>query len=242
MSESNCEGFEIVIEMRHHAAADAAAFARLDAHLAGCTSCRAYERLAGRSDEALRRRTEAADGSMDWNGLLRRMSTARRNFLYSGVLAAALWSVIIGVLWLAHSGALKIRVLEPLPRILPVLIPFTLFGVAVHAGLILWALSRRSAFRGHASAPALLAAYRRDLGLSVRLGTWSVGAVLLLIPFIAYRWSRWRGPLDAEAVFSLLCQSSVIGLSIYFYVVRRPRLLREDSELSHFDGDVGGTP
>ena len=242
MSESSCEGFEIVIEMRRHAAADAAAFARLDAHLAGCESCRSYERFVVGSDEALRRRTEAADGSMDWDGLLRRMSSARRNFLYSGVLAAALWSVIIGVLWLAHSGDLKIRILEPLPRTLPVLIPFTIFGVGVHAGLIVWALRRRSAFRAHASAPTLLAAYRRDLALSVRLGTWSFGAVVLLLPFIAYRWSRWRGPLDPEAVFSLLCQCSVIGLSIYFYFVRRPRLLREDSELARFDGNVGGTP
>src|SRR5688572_25440828 len=49
----DCDDFEIEIEMRAAGALDADAITRLDLHLAGCASCRAWQAQARRLDDAL---------------------------------------------------------------------------------------------------------------------------------------------------------------------------------------------
>lgn len=240
MSRNPCEEFEITIEMRRHGAADAAALVRLDAHLLSCEACRSYERLAGGTDEALQRRTGEAESRMDWKGLRRKVSAGRENFVHAGFFAAALWSVVLGILWLVRFGALKTRIFDPLPQVLPVLVLLTTFGLGMPACWILWVLDRRRTLRKLASPEAVLSAYRRDIGKWLRVNTWVFRCVLLLVPVLVFQWLRWRGPLDGHAAFSLLCQICLVGLNLYLYLVQRPRLLREDAELSRFDTPPDG--
>ncbi len=235
MSENPCDGFEVAIEMRRHGAADPEASRRLDAHLAACERCQAYQELAGGSDEALRRRAGDADHRMDWDALLRRITAGRRGAFRAALLGAALWSALLGGLWLARWGSRGVPFLDPLPRVLPVLVALTLFGVALNAARLLGAWERRRALDGIGSATDALGAYRRDLRRTLRLGSWACALTLALIPAAAWRWSRFEGPFDAHALVTLLGQSGLLAVTMIFLFVRRPRLLREDAELARFE-------
>jgi hypothetical protein len=240
MNENPCDGFEIAIERRRHGAGDAGASRGLDAHLAGCERCRAYERLAGGSEEALRQRAGDAVTRMDWEGLRRKVTAGRENVVRAATFAAALWAALLAVLWLARSGALPSGFLDPLPRVLPALVVLTIFGVGVHAGWLAWAVARRRGLRRLASTQAVLFARRADIGRWLRTSTASFCLALVLMPAIVVQWSRRRAPFDAHAAFSLLCELLVIGLNLYLFFVHRPRVLREDAELARFDAGGDG--
>jgi hypothetical protein len=235
MSEKPCDGFEVAIEMRRHGAADPEASRRLDAHLAGCGRCQAYEELAGGSDEALRRRTGDAGHRMDWDGLLGRISAGRRGAFRAAQLGAALWAALLACLWLARSGFLSVPFLDPLPRALPVLVTLTFFGVFLNGARVVASWERRRELDELGSASDVLGAHRRDLRRSLRLGRWASLLTLILIPAAAWRWSRFHGPFDAHALVTLLGQLGLLAVVALFFFVRRPRLQREDAELARFD-------
>jgi hypothetical protein len=65
MTDSGCEGFEIAIEMRLHGAAQAETSNRLAAHLQGCATCRAFERLGAETETRLRADAEEANVKVD---------------------------------------------------------------------------------------------------------------------------------------------------------------------------------
>lgn len=94
---NGCDDFEIAIEQRRAGVLDAAAVARLDAHLAGCPGCAAYRDVA----TAL---TVRAPDSLDWNRLTqqmsRRIANARRQFwihLLSIPVMAAVFAPFFGI-------------------------------------------------------------------------------------------------------------------------------------------------
>lgn len=62
----DCERYEIEIGMRQHGALDPAEEARLDAHLAGCASCRTFATAGGDIDSALKRHAEVDAAAVDW--------------------------------------------------------------------------------------------------------------------------------------------------------------------------------
>ena len=235
MNENPCDGFEIAIEMRRHGASDEDASTRLDGHLAGCEGCRAYEELARGSDDALRRRAGDADQHMDWEGLTRRMAAGRRFAQLAALAAAALWTVLLGALWLARSGAVRLPFLDPLPRVLPVLAALTIFGMAVNAGRVFRAIERRREFEEIGSPTVRLATYRRDLRRALRLSQWACLLTVFLIPAAAWRWTRFQGPFDAHALVTLLGQVGLLAVALLLFFVRRPRLQREDAELARFE-------
>ena len=240
MIERPCDGYEIAIEMRRHGAADEEASRRLDAHLEGCDRCRAYERLASGSDEALRGRTGDVAARVDWDGLRRRVTAGSQNAQRAALLGSALWAVLLGGLWLDRAAVAKVPFLEPLPQVLPVLVALTLFGIVLNAGRVLQALDRQRELEEAGSTTLFLATYRRELGRALRLGRWACGLTLLLMPLAAWRWSRFHGPFDTHARVALLGQLGLLGLALLLFFVRRPRLQREDAELARFEAGAGG--
>src|SRR5512138_1511470 len=61
-----CEEHEIAIEKRRHGALAAADTAALDAHLASCAACRAFEATSRRTEDAMAAMASEALGEVDW--------------------------------------------------------------------------------------------------------------------------------------------------------------------------------
>lgn len=104
----SCEKFEIEIGMRQHGALDAAEEAALDAHLAGCESCRAFAAEAGGFETALKRRAEEEVKQVDWERLLRGVRALRTNYRLK-LWLAPLFLLQVPLIFLIGMGQLPPR-------------------------------------------------------------------------------------------------------------------------------------
>lgn len=220
MNEDACQGFEIAIEMWRHGAAQAETSRRLDAHLQGCASCRAFERLGAETETRLRADAEEAKRRVD----LERLRARGRRMIRSR------WSDT-GAFFLLASIALAARVaqrvtgaehgemgLEPVMAILFLLLPFV-------------EMRRSHRELGEAwSSDVLFHALRKDVDArlkgSVFLGVLVIAAsILFLVDRVA------GGRVFPAGVARAVFVGCFGALGLFVLAVRVPQLLRERREI-----------
>ncbi len=215
MSENACEGFEIAIEMRRHGAADPEASRRLDEHLRGCASCRAYEELGSETEAGLRSDAEEARAKVDLERL-----RARGHRILGGI-----WSDV-GAFCLLLSLAFMTRVaaggIDPVVATLQALL-------LVAWPFVLMRRSRRELEEAWSS-DTLFYAIRQELKWRLLIsGSLAVTAVTLTALLLVDR-ALGSGVFPGGAL--RLAFSAALGtLGIFVLAVRVPQLLRERREI-----------
>jgi hypothetical protein len=157
---ADCERFEIAIGKRRHGALAPDEGAALAAHLSGCASCAASDRLGQTLDERMRSMTADTLQETDWVRIERRFEIWRRSHDPSRVrvVLGALAGIVGGIATLLLLG----HDLVAEPRLL-------VTGIAVPL-VFVFALQRWARLRGlrearaaEASRGALLACFREQL-------------------------------------------------------------------------------
>ncbi len=77
---NDCETFEVELGMRQHGALEPARVAALEAHLAGCASCRAFAAATGGQAASLRAAAEDESGRVDWDRVQEGVEGLRRSY------------------------------------------------------------------------------------------------------------------------------------------------------------------
>lgn len=93
-----CEEAEIATLQRRHGALDAAASAALDAHRAGCESCRRFDDDSAELERAMQERVVEELKKVDWSKVETRMATVReqaRHTLSRSLAMGAMLTVLI---------------------------------------------------------------------------------------------------------------------------------------------------
>lgn len=187
---TDCESFEVEIEMRGHGALDASRLPALEAHLAQCPSCRRYQALARRTEQTMTAHT------LDLNGLEARILKLQafrrsRSWFALGV-PALMAAVLIGVV--GHPVEIGV------PLALVALAMFGLFRLRVAAEARATARLARSPedYRAH---------YRRMLEGRIR----RIHVLLAVIPLFAGLsflqatvWNLWPASMRTVPVYAVL--------------------------------------
>lgn len=220
MTDNGCEGFEIAIEMRRHGAANAETSRRLDAHLQGCASCRAFESLGAETETRLRVDAEEAQGKVD----LERLRARGRRVLRGH------WTDY-GVFFLLLALAFAVRVilkvtgleqgnlgLDPVLAIVAFVSPF----VAMRR-------SRRELNEAWSS-DVLFHTLRKYVNERLTAAfVLSVVGIALSISFFVDRQSG--GGAFPAGVARAIFVGCFGALGLFVLIVRVPRLLRERQEI-----------
>jgi hypothetical protein len=220
MTENGCEGFEIAIEMRRHGAAHAETSRRLDSHLQGCATCRAFEKLGEETETRLRADAEEAEGNVD----LERLRARGRRVLRSH------WTDY-GAFFLLVSLAFAVRVtlkvigiehgdlgLDPALAILAFVSPF----VAMRRSRRELEEARCSDVLFHTLRKYVNERLKGSVGLAVF-------GIAMSVLFFVDRVSV-SGPFPAGVVRAVFV-GCFGALGLFVLIVRVPRLLRERREL-----------
>jgi hypothetical protein len=221
-----CEEFERFAEMRLHAALDEVRSAALDVHVAGCASCREFERAARGLSALLTASGTRGMDTMDWQGVAERVRAwperLRRDLRRMALTLPVLIAII--VLGSDAENAVGVGALA------------AALGVVI-LGLGLWQLRRLdgNARLAEASQGDLLAFYRRELDAILRRArTTLVSCLLAAVSFGAAAVRLWlnagRDVPMRQAVFWLGGSLFWLGYALYSFALRR-RCLRERSEL-----------
>jgi hypothetical protein len=187
---TDCETFEVEIEMRGHGALDASRVPALEAHLAQCPSCRRYQALARRTEQTMIAHT------LDVNGLEARILALHEYRRSRSWLALAVPAVMALLLIWEVGHPLELGVT---------------LGVA---GLLMFGLFRlRLAFEARATARLsrsqedYLAHYRKLLARRIR----RVQALLVVIPLFACLsflqatvWQMWPASMRTAPAYAVL--------------------------------------
>jgi hypothetical protein len=150
----DCDRFELELGMRQHGALDAAEEAALDAHLAGCASCRRFADTGDVFDSTLRRRAAAEAATVDWTHLERGVHQLQRSHRLK-LWLAPVFLLQTPLAFLVGTGHL------PPPQVLAIA-PFA--TVAIYLAYV-WLVNRpfREVLAVVKSSDDLLAGYLREL-------------------------------------------------------------------------------
>ena len=197
---TDCETYEVEIEMHAHRALDPAGLPALEAHLAQCPSCRRYQALARRTEQTMNAQ------SLDLNGLEARILALhdyRRSRSWWAIAVPGALGVALAMLT-GHPG----MVFATLLPVVAVVFGAIRLRVAYQARRAAQLARRREDF---------LAEYRRLLDGRIR----RIRGLLMVIPFFgaitlanATLWNRWPASMHQPAVFA------VIGLVLLAAFVR----------------------
>jgi hypothetical protein len=161
-----CEHFEVEIEKRVHGALEGAGRAGLDAHLAGCAGCRAYEARARSAEAAMHGEASAAARAVDWAGVERAVRRWRRR---NRVLLGATLGTSLGALAVLSRRAGG----EGRPAAVTIAagVAVLLLALAAAVRLLLWGAAGRAGPRGmdRAAPGEVLSIVRADLRRRARL-------------------------------------------------------------------------
>ncbi len=213
-----CEDYEVEIEMRLHGALASAV--ELDAHLATCASCRAFEELAKRTEKTMSSVAMAEAQTIDWEQMKTTLKSrvTRDALRRTGVIAA-----------IAVAELVAMTTFEPNAKHLSTIMPsnvLLMVGVVVIA--LVAAMSRRWRMREYETTREDLSFFHRSY-LEGRL--WRTTALALFaIPFGMSYWvvrlprahvppMEWAGASLMALIF--------IGIGVWSVTVVRPRLQRE---------------
>src|SRR5262249_20605815 len=112
---SLCNDHEVEIEKRLHGALEPDRVAALEAHLADCATCRAFERGARKMEEAIRAMPVAAGGGPGWGRVAAELEKVvrkhRRRISYHMLLVALIAGTVIAIQRHAPLGSLMVFVL-----------------------------------------------------------------------------------------------------------------------------------
>jgi hypothetical protein len=187
---TDCETFEVEIEMRGHGALDASRIPALEAHLAQCPSCRRYQALARRTEQTMTAHT------LDVNGLEARILTLQAYRRTRSWFAVAVPAAMALLLILAVGHPVEIGVTLALTGGLL----FGLFRLRVAA-------EARATARLARSQADYLAHYRRMLEGRIR----RVHVLLGVIPLFACLsflqatvWHLWPAGMRTLPVYAVL--------------------------------------
>lgn len=217
-----CEDFEVEIEMRLHEALASAA--ELDAHLAGCSSCRAFEGMAKQMETTMTTTALAETRAIDWEAM---KAGFRRRVTTDVWKRAAVAIAVVGCEMIATAT------FEPnhglFAQILPTLV---LAVVAVLVVSVAIGFGRRWQMRAYETNKADFHYFHRAYLEGRLLRTWLVG--LLSIPLGLTYWlcriPRAHVPAIEWAGASLMA-ILFIGIGAYALGAHRPRLRRELDDL-----------
>lgn len=209
----SCDRFEVEIGMRQHGALDAEEERTLDAHLAGCASCRAFAASSGTIETALRKQVDAEVATVDWRALedgVRRLQRSYKRKLW----LAPLFLLQIPIAFLLATGHLPPREL---------LIAGPPMTVLIFVGWV-WLMNRplRALARAGRSSEDLVLGYVRELGRQrLRARVFAVLNTLLTVGCLA------SAAIQPEIrLYSIFCAAVFGGWAAYDLWVRLPRLRR----------------
>jgi hypothetical protein len=216
---TECEAFEIAVEMGRHGALGDEERRGLAAHLSGCASCRAFQEASRRAEGVMAEWTGEALREADWerveHGIRRRMA-AQVTRLAAGATVSA---VVMGALVLFEPPGQR---LQALATVTPVVAGIWLAVMAL-AGWSAWRTARLST-RGE-----VLAYQRRTVARSLAILSrtrWLVAA------FAALEASRALRAADARHAATLGFVAVCLGaIFVYSTLIRLPRLRRELTDL-----------
>jgi hypothetical protein len=214
----SCDRFEVEIGMRQHGALDADEERTLDAHLAGCASCRAFAASSGTIETALRKQVDAEVATVDWRALEAGVRRLQRSYKLK-LWLAPLFLLQIPLVFLLGTGHLPPREL---------LIAGPPMTVLLFVGWVWW-MNRplRALTRAGRSREDLVLGYARELGRRriIALG-FAVLNTLLTVACLA------NAVLQPEIRFySIFCATVFGGWAAYDLFVRLPRLRRALAEV-----------
>jgi hypothetical protein len=209
----DCERFEIELGRRQHGALPPDEAAALDAHLAGCASCRRFEASGRQYEEALAQRAQAEGSQVNWETLWGRVRKLHRNYRLK-LWLAPLFLLQLPLASLAARGQL------PPAELLAVVAPA---NVAIYFGyvwLVNWPL--RKLLAAARSGQDLVAGYERELRRRrLRAGIFAAVngtlALACLYPMLTAPGLRLR-------VYGLGCVLLFGGWAAYDLFRRLPRL------------------
>jgi len=209
----DCERFEIDIGRRQHGALPQDEAVALDAHLAGCPSCRRFEASGRHYEEALAHRALAEGNQVKWETVWGRVRRLHRNYRLK-LWLAPLFLLQLPLVFLAGKGEL------PPPQLLAVVAPA---NVAIYFGyvwLVNWPLRRLLAAAG--SGQDLVAGYERELRRS-RLRAALFAAVNGMIALFCL-YQTLAAPVLRMRLYGLGCVLLFGGWAAYDLFRKLPRL------------------
>jgi hypothetical protein len=222
---SGCEQFQESIEMRLHGALDAERAVSLDAHLATCATCRAFEVTAKETEEMMRVSATASAGGVDWDKVIAGVEKMKRQYRRIKIMTPI--AVVIG------AGLLLILVLSSKH-------PLWLFG-GFFAGalpLLAWRITRAhnllfEAAQASRGRDDLLSYFRKEIDRRVERMTRVRVIMPLMGIFLAYHGWQRAMPKGNMSYFWVqgACSLLMMGQGLYFHFVLLPRLRRERAEL-----------
>lgn len=214
----SCDEFEVQIEMRLHGAlpvADA-----LEAHLATCASCRAFEDLAKRTEQTMTATVTEEAQQIDWknlrDGIAKRME--RDAMMRLGAFVAVFAAQAVAML--AFNAEKFYAMIFPNFAILCAI------ALAVLAGGTYF---RKRRMRAYETSREDLVFFQRSY-LEGRLWRAWIGG-LILVPFgasyIFFRVIRPTAVPLTEWLAAGMMSTIVLGIAAWLLFVHRPRLARE---------------
>ena len=223
---ASCADFEIDIEKRIHGALDEPGRARLDEHLAGCETCRAYQAAAREAEAVMSLRARTAAATVDWTrverGIRARIYGSVR-MLGAAVVAAA---YMAGMVWLSTTPALReARLLRTLPAmgILVVLVAF----VAAYSARRLVAMADRE---------EMLETYRGLVFANIQWARRMQWATAAIVAFLLYKALTGRAATFDPTVYYGGLALPMAAAWFYLRTVKLPRVEREARDLGIADG------
>jgi len=215
-----CQSFEIDIVRRQHGALPPEEAAALDAHLAGCASCRMFEAAGRRYQEAVARRSRAEAGQVNWETVSGRVRKLHRNYRLK------LWLAPLLLLQFPLAALAAKGQLPPL-RLLAIVAPIDVVLYLGYLWLVNWPLRRLVA--AARSGQDLVAGYERELRrrrLRARLFAAVNGAIALACLYPAL-----TSPGLQLRIYGLGCALLFGGWAAYDLFRRLPRLRAALSEV-----------
>jgi hypothetical protein len=218
---SDCERFEVEVGMRQHGALDEARIAALEAHLAGCPSCRQFAATTSLHTTTLRQEAARDAAAVDWTRVhdgVRALRRSQRTRLWLAPLI--LFSLPLALL---VSGG---RFHDP-----KLYLMFPAGNLAIYLAYVYWAgRPFREVLAVAKSGTPLLAGYARELR-RLRLRTWF---------FVAWNGSAALFMLGAALVgpgarlrlFASLCALGFGAWTAYDLRKRLPRIRRALAEVA----------
>ncbi len=217
----SCEAFEIAVEKRLHGALDEAGAASLDAHLAGCAACRAYEAAARGTEAGMGEQARSAMSGVDWDRVERGIRAgvyASVRMLAASVLAAA-W--LAGIVWLSTPAALRAdRMVRTLPAmgLVVVLVAF----VAAYSARRLVALADRG---------EMLETYRHVVAANLLWARRMQWATAAIVAFLLYKALTGTAATFDPAIYYGGLAIPIAAAWVYLRRVKLPRAEREARDL-----------
>jgi hypothetical protein len=221
MTMDGCEGFEIAIERRLHGALGDSEAPRLDAHLAVCARCQAYEASARGAEAIMAGEAREAVAQVDWvrveRGIRGGVHASLRMLV--GAVVTAAW--VAGMVWLSTPPAMRAdRMMRTLPAM--VLVVVLIAFVAAYSARRLVALVDRE---------EMLDTYRALVEANLQWARRMQWATAAIVAFLLYRALAGTAVTFDPAVFYGGLAVPMAAAWLYLRRVKLPRAEREARDL-----------